>query len=111
MDQDDVLGHDTHLDRGLASDTGVAPGRISDFQSQEIDTMAQPSEVESYFDQPMGSQDAWYDRSMTDSDWGKGESETARRRRLYPKIQPYVIPAPPGIDNGWYQEEDPMDTR
>ncbi len=33
MDQDDILGHDTYLDRGLASDTGVAPGMTSDFQS------------------------------------------------------------------------------
>ena len=78
MDQDHVLGHDTYPDRGLASDTGVAPGRISDFQSEEMDTTAQPSEVESYSDLPMETQA----RNGPDSDWGEGESEMARRRRL-----------------------------
>ncbi len=111
MDQDDVLGHDTYPDRGLPSDTGVAPERISDLYSEEMDTTAQPSEVESYSDRPMKSQDARYARSGPDSDWGEGESETARCRRLYPKIQPYVIPAPSGIDNGWYREEHLMDPR
>ncbi len=64
-DQDDILGHDTYLDRGLASDTGAAPGRTSDFKSEEMDTMAQPSEVESYSDRLMEIQDAWYDRSQS----------------------------------------------
>ena len=111
MDQDDILGHGTYLDRGLASDTGAAPGRISDFQSEEMDTTAQPSEVESYSDWPMESQDVRYTRNGPDSNWGKGESETAKRRRMYPKIQPYVIPIPSGIDNGRYREEDLMDPR
>ena len=84
LDQDDVLGHDTYLDWGLASDTGAAPRRISGFQSEEMDTTAQPLEVESYSDQPMGSQDARYDRSLPDSDWGEGENDAARRHRLYP---------------------------
>ncbi len=80
MDQDDVLGHDTYLDGGVASDTGAAPGRISGFQSKEMDTMAQPLEVESYSDQPMERQDVWYVRSGPDSDWSEGESEMARCR-------------------------------
>ncbi len=111
MDQDNILGHDTYLDRGLASDTGAASGRASDFQSEEMDTATQPSEVESYSDRPRESQDAWYTRNGPDSNWGEGESETARHRRLYPKIQPYVIPTPSGIDNGGCQEEDLMDPR
>ncbi len=84
MDQDDVLGHDAYLDRGLASFC-AAPERISGFQSEKIDTTAQPSEVESYSDRPMGSQDARYDRSLPDSDWDKRENDTSRHRRLYPK--------------------------
>ena len=48
MDQDDVLGHDTYLDGGLVSDTGIASGRVADFQSEDMDTTAQPSEAESY---------------------------------------------------------------
>ncbi len=61
MDQDVILGHDTYPDRGLASDTGVAPGRNSDFQSKEMDTTAQVSRVESWSDRPRESRDAWYD--------------------------------------------------
>ncbi len=86
MDQDDVLGNDDYLDRGVASDTGAAPERINGFQSEEMDTTAQLSEVESYSDRPMGSQDMWYIRSGPDSDWGERESETAKRRQLYPKV-------------------------
>ncbi len=111
MDQDDILGRDTYLDGGLASDSGVAHERISGFQSEEMDTTAQPSGAESYSDRPMGSQDVRYDCSLPDSDWGQGESEMAKRHRLYPKVWPYVIPTPSGIDNGWYQEEDLMDPR
>ncbi len=111
MDQDDVLGRDTHLDGGLANDAGVAPGRISGFQSEEMDTIAQPPKVESCSDRPRESQDVWYNRSSPDSDWGDGESQTARRRRLYPKVPPYVIPVPPRINSGWYQKEDLMDPR
>ncbi len=61
---DDVLGCDTYLDGGLASDTGTAPERIDGFQSEEMDTTAQPLGAESYSDRPMGSQDAQYDRSL-----------------------------------------------
>ncbi len=35
----------------------------------------------------------------------------ARHHRLYPKIQPYVIPTPTGTNDGWYQWEDLMDPR
>ena len=34
MDQDEVLGCDTYLDGGLASDTGIASGMIADFHSE-----------------------------------------------------------------------------
>ncbi len=86
MDQDDVLGRDTYLDRGSASDTGIAPERINDFQYEEMDTTAQPSGAESYSDQPMQSQDELYPRGSPDSDWGEGENETAKRHQLYPKV-------------------------
>ncbi len=111
MDQDNVLGCDTYLDGGLVSDPGVAPERITSFQPKEMDTTAQPSGAESCSDRPRESQDTRYGRSVPDSDWGDGESETAKRRRLYPKVWPYIFPTPPGIDNGWYQEEDLMDPR
>ncbi len=52
MDQADTLGHGAYSAGGIASDTGDAPGRMSDFQSEDMDTTAQPSEVESYSDRP-----------------------------------------------------------
>ncbi len=70
MDQAETLGHGTHSAGSIASDTGATPGRISDFQSEDMDTTAQPSEVESYSDQPMTSQDVRYACSHPDSDWG-----------------------------------------
>ncbi len=103
MDQDDVLGHGTYLDGGLASDTGVAPGRITDFQSEDMDTTAQPSGAESYSEQPMGSQDLRHSRGNPDPIWGEGENETAKCHRLHPKVRPYTVPAPARIDDGWYQ--------
>ncbi len=111
MNQDDPLSHGTYPDRGLASDTGAAPGRLNDFQSEDMDTTAQPSEVESYSDRPMESQDAQYTRRVHGGTEGDGESEMAKRRRLYPKISPYMIPTPTGVDNRWYQEEDLMNPR
>ncbi len=33
----------------------------------------------------------------------------AQRRRMYPKVWPYAVPAPQRVDNGWYQREDLMD--
>ncbi len=82
MDQDNVLGRDTYLDGGLASDTGVAPRRVTDFQSEDMDTTAQPSEAESYSGRPMESQDARHSRGNPDPTWGEGENEVAQRRRL-----------------------------
>ncbi len=109
MDQNDVLGRDTYLDGVLASDTGVASGRITDFQSEGMDTTAQPSGTGSCSDRPMESQDARYVHGNPNSNWGEGENETAKRRRLYPKVRPYIIHAPARIDDGWYQREDLMD--
>ncbi len=57
----------------------------------------------------MESQDARHHRDNPDPTWGKGENETAKRRRLYPKLRPYTIPAPQRVDNRWYQGEDMMD--
>ncbi len=41
---------------------------------------------------------------------GVDEDEVARRRRLYPKIRPYVIPQMVTVNNGWYEGEDCMDS-
>ncbi len=111
LDQDDILGCDTYLNGGLVSDTSNAPGRIDDFQSKEMDTTAQPSGAVSCSDWPRESQDVRYARSGPDSNWGEGENEMAKRRRLYPKVRPFVIPIQSRIDNDWYQEEDMMDSR
>ncbi len=48
MDPDAVLEHDTYLDGGPASNTGATSGTVNDFQDEEMDTTAQPSEAESY---------------------------------------------------------------
>ncbi len=110
-DQTDTLGHGSYPDGGITSDNGAAPGRISNFQSEDMDTTAQPSEVESYSEGPMDGQDAWYACSSPDSDWGDGESETAKHHRMYPKILSYMIPTPTETENRWYREEDLMDPR
>ncbi len=109
MDQDDVLGHDTYLDGGLVSDTGIASKRVADSQSEDMDTTAKPSGAESYSGRPIESQDARRSRGNPEPTWGEGENEAAQHRRLYPKVQPYAIPAPQRVDNGWYQREDLMD--
>ncbi len=101
MDQDDVLGHDTYVDGGSASDAGIPPERINDFQSEDMDTTAQPSGAESCSGRPMESQDMRYTCSGPDLNWGEGENETAKRRRLYPKVRPYTMPVPSRIDSGW----------
>ncbi len=77
MDQDDVLGHDTYLDGGLVSDTGMASGRAADSQSKDMDTTAQPSGAESYSERPMESQDARHSHGNPDPTWGEGENEAA----------------------------------
>ena len=109
MDQDDVLEHDSYLDGGSASDAGLAFGQRVDSQSEDMDITAQPSEAESYSGRPMESQDARHHRDNPDPTWGEGENETAKRRRLYPKVWPYTVPAPQRVDNRWYQGEDMMD--
>ncbi len=111
MDQDDVLGRDTYLDEGLASNTGAASRRVNDFQDEEMDITAQPVEAESYSGRPMGIQDERHGCGNPDPVWGEGENEAAKRRRLYPKVRPYTVPAPARIDSGWYQGEDLMDPR
>ncbi len=100
MDQDDVLGRDTYPDGGLASDPGMASRRMTDFQSEDMDTTAQRSGAESCSGRPMGSQDARHSRDNPDPTWGEGENETAKCRRLYPKIRPYAVPTPVRIDSG-----------
>ncbi len=57
----------------------------------------------------METLDARYNRGNSEPAWGEGENETAKRRRLYPKVQPYTVPMQQDIDNGWYQGEDVMD--
>ena len=84
MDQDNVLGRDTYLDGGLASDPGMASGRMTDFQSEDMDTTAQPLGAESYSERPMESQDARHSCGNPDPTWGKGENETAKTLRYGP---------------------------
>ncbi len=55
MDQDEILGRDTYLDGRPASNTGATSGRVDDFQSEDMDTTAHPSDAESYSGRPMGS--------------------------------------------------------
>ncbi len=109
MDQDEVLGHDTHLDWGSTSDAGLAFGQRADSQSKDMDITAQPSEAESFSGRPMESQDARHHSDNPGPMWGEGENETAKRRRLYPKVRPYAIPALQRVDNRRYQGEDVMD--
>ncbi len=86
MDQDDVLGHDTHLEEGSTSEAGMAFGQTTDSQSEAMDVTGLYSEPEGFSGQPMETQDARYSRDNTESTWGEGESETAKRRRKYPKV-------------------------
>ena len=109
MDQDEVLEQDTYLDGGSTSDAGMAFGQRVDSQSEDMDITAQPSEAESSSGRPMESQDARHHRGHPDPTWCEEENETAKRRRLYPKLQLYTVPAPQEVDSGWYQGEDVMD--
>ncbi len=79
MDQDNVLGRNYLFGRGLTSDPGMASGRMTDFQSEDMDTTAQPSGAESYSERPMESQDARHSHGNPDPTWGEGENETAKR--------------------------------
>ena len=109
MDQDEVLEHDAHLDEGSASDAGLAFGQRTDSQSEDMDVTVRYSDSEGHSGQPMETQDARHSRGNPELSWGEGENKTARRRRLYPKVRPYMVPVRQDIDNGWYQGEDMMD--
>ena len=109
MDQDEVLGHDAHLNEGSTSDAGMAFGQRTDSQSEDMDVTVRFSDSEGHFGQPMETQDARYGRDHPELLWGEGENEAAKRRRLYPKVQPYTVPVQREIGNGWYQGEDLMD--
>ncbi len=63
MDQSDTLGHPNHSAGGVACNASVALGGMSDFQSEDMDTTAQPSEAESHSDLPTTSQDTLSRRS------------------------------------------------
>ncbi len=43
MDQAEMLGRGAYSAGGVVSDTRATPGRLSDFQSKDMDTTAQPS--------------------------------------------------------------------
>ncbi len=70
MDQDEVLGHDTYLDGGSASNTGMVSRQKADSQSEDMDTTAQHSEPEGYSGRPMESQDARHHRDINPTPCG-----------------------------------------
>ncbi len=109
MDQDEVLEHSARLEEGSASDAGMAFEQTTDSQSEAMDATGICSESEGFSGQPMNAQDARHSRGNSESTWGEGESETAKRRRKYPKVRPYMVPVRQEINNGWYQGEDMMD--
>ena len=109
MDQDEVLGHDAHLDEGSTSDAGMAFGQRTDSHSEDMDVAVHFSDSEVPSSQPMEIQDAQYGRDHPELLWGEGENETTKRRQLYPKVWPYTFPVYQDIDSGWYQGEDLMD--
>ncbi len=57
MDQSDPLGHGIHSAGGAVSNASAALSGMSDFQPEDMDTTAQPSEVVSHSDLPTTSQD------------------------------------------------------
>ncbi len=63
----------------------MAFGQTTDSQSEAMDVTGLYSEPEGFSGQPMETRDAWYSRDDPESTWGEGESETAKRRRKYPK--------------------------
>ncbi len=63
MDQSDTLDHGIHPAGGAVRVASAALGGISDFQSEDIDTTAQPSEAERHSDKPMTSQNTWFHHS------------------------------------------------
>ncbi len=109
MDQDDVLEHNASLDEDSAYEAGMAYGQTTDSQSEAMDVVGAGSELEGFSDRPMDAQDARHDRDRHEPTWDEGESETAKRRRKYPKVRPYTVPVRQEINNGWYQWEDLLD--
>ncbi len=109
MDQDEILGHNAHLEEGSTSEAGMAFGQTTDSQSEAMDVTGLYSEPEGFFGQPVETQDARHSCDDPESTWGEGENETAKRRQKYPKVRPYAVPVYQEIDNGWYQREDIMD--
>ncbi len=112
MDQSDTLGHGLQPTGDVASNASVALVGMSHFQSEDMDTTAQPSEAESHSDIPTTGQ---YARSRQvgppDSAWGEGESETSRRHRQYSKIPLYLVFSGEMIENWWFEGEDIMNPR
>ncbi len=80
MDQDEVLGHDSHLDKGSTSDAGMAFGQRTDSQSEDMDVAVRFSDSEGHSSQPMETQEARYGRDHPELLWGEGENEAAKRR-------------------------------
>ena len=112
MDQSDTLGHGIHSASGSVSDASAALSGMSDFQPEDMDTAAQPSEVESHSDLPMTGQDTQPRCSgPPDSEWGEGESEASKHHCQYPKISPYLVVGKELAQNRWYEGEDIMDPR
>ena len=109
MDQNETLDHGIPLDEGSASEVGLAFGQRTDSQSEDMDVTNRYSESEGLSGLPMETQDARYGHGNPGPTWDEGENETAKRRRLYPKVRPYMVPVRQDIDNGWYQREDMMD--
>ncbi len=80
-----------------------------EYKKQDMESLPNPRSLRVYSGRPMESQDARHHRDNPDPTWGEGENETAKHRRLYPKVRPCTVPAPQRVDNGWYQGEDVMD--
>ena len=56
MDQDEVLGHNAHLEEGSTSDAGIAFGQITDSQSKAMDATGLYLDSEAFSGQPMETQ-------------------------------------------------------
>ena len=112
MDQSDTLGHGVQPTGDLARNASAVLGGMSDFQSEDMDTTAQPSEAESHSDIPTTNQDARsHQVGPPDSAWGEGESETSQCHRQYPTIPPHLVSGGEMVENRWYEGEYIMDPR
>ncbi len=99
MDKSDKLGHGVQPTRGAVSDASMPTGGVSDLPSEDMDTTAQPSELESHSSFPSTSQDARSHRS------GPVWLCVGGRRRR--GIQASSIPQ--GITLCWHQGDYYMD--